>query len=44
MYDAGNPKRELCDNRGEVGSEGDSNEKGHMYACGQFELMYSKNH
>jgi len=38
------PKARALDNRGRVGSEGDSEGKGHMYACGQFELMYSKNH
>ena len=38
------PKARALDNRGRVGSEGDSEGKGHMYACGQFELMYSRNH
>ena len=43
MYDSGNPKQELCDNL--VGWGVRVIQKGRdTYACGQFDLMYSKNH
>ena len=47
MYEAGHPKPVLCDiledwdrQGGETGSGG----RGHMYANGQFMLVYGKNH
>ena len=40
LYDAGDPKPELCDNLERSGGEGG----GHMYTYGRFILMYGKNH
>ena len=45
MYDTVHPKLVLCDNlEGKVGREGGSGWRGHMYTCGGFMLIYSKNH
>ena len=44
MYDTGHPKLVLCDKLvGRRWEEG-STERGHMYTCGQFMLIYGKNH
>ena len=48
MYDVGNPKPVLCDNLegwgGRGGEEEGSGGRGHMYAYGQFKLMYGRDH
>ena len=47
MHEAGHPKPVLWDNPEGYGLKGDgggSGWGGHMYTCGQFMLMYGKNH
>ena len=45
MYDAGNPKPELCDNlQGRGWGEGASRGRRHVDACGRFMLLYGGGH
>ena len=49
MHKAGHPKPVLWDNAEGYGLKGDGGGSGwgrggHMYTCGQFMLMYGKNH
>ena len=49
IYDTGNPKWVLCDNLEGWGGDGggaggESRGRGHMYAYGQFMLLYGRGH
>ena len=51
MHEAGHPKPVFWDNLEGYGLKGDGGGSGwggwrgqHMYTCGQFKLMYGKNH